>query len=207
MNDLLVIIGASGHGKVVADIAIKLGKWKDIVYIDDDESIKKCMGLKVIGRTVDAIKYKDKADFFIAIGNNSTRERVYNYLEGISICTITLIHPNAIIGTDVEIGLGTVIMAGTVINSSSRIGKGCILNTCSSIDHDSIIEEFVHISPGVRLAGTVRIGKRSWLGIGCVVSNNLDICSDCTIGAGSIVITNIVDPGIYVGVPARRVLK
>lgn len=205
MNDMLVIIGASGHGKVVADIAIKLDEWHKIVYLDDDESIKTCMGLQVIGRTVDAIKYKDNADFFIAIGNNTIRERIYNYLEELGISPITLVHPNAIIGFDVDIGLGTVIMAGTVINSSSRIGKGCIVNTCSSLDHDNIIEDFVHISPGSKLAGTVRIGKRSWLGIGCVVSNNLSICSDCILGAGTVVVKNIDFSGKYIGIPSRKI--
>ena len=205
MKDMLIIIGASGHGKVVADIAIKLNKWQSIVYFDDDDSIKTCMGLQVIGKTVDAIKYKDKAEFFIAIGNNLIRERIYKELENIGIETITLIHPSAIIGNDVEIGLGTVVMAGTVINSSSRIGKACIINTSSSVDHDNLIGDFVHIAPGVRLAGTVKVGNGSWLGIGSVVSNNLSICSNCKIGAGAVVVKDIEESGTYIGVPTKRV--
>ena len=207
MKDMLIIIGASGHGKVVADIAIKLNKWQSIAYFDDDDSIKTCMGLQVIGKTVDVIKYKDKAEFFIAIGNNLIRERIYRELENIGIETITLIHPSAIIGNDVEIGLGTVVMAGTVINSSSRIGKACIINTSSSVDHDNLIGDFVHIAPGVRLAGTVKVGNGSWLGIGSVVSNNLSICSNCKIGAGAVVVKDIEESGTYIGVPTKRVLK
>lgn len=207
MKDTLIIIGASGHGKVVADIAIKLNKWQNIVFFDDDDSIKTCMGLQVIGKTVDANKYKDIAEFFIAIGNNSIRARIYSYLEELGISTTTLIHPNAVIGTDVEIGLGTVVMAGTVINSSCRIGKACVINTCSTVDHDNLIEDFVHIAPGVRLAGTVRIGKGSWLGIGSIVSNNLYICGDCSLGAGAVVIKDIIESGTYVGVPVRRIIK
>ena len=205
MKDMLIIIGASGHGKVVADIAIKLNKWQSIAYFDDDDSIKTCMGLQVIGKTVDVIKYKDKAEFFIAIGNNLIRERIYRELENIGIETITLIHPSAIIGNDVEIGLGTVVMAGTVINSSSRIGKACIINTSSSVDHDNLIGDFVHIAPGVRLAGTVKVGNGSWLGIGSVVSNNLSICSNCKIGAGAVVVKDIEESGTYIGVPTKRV--
>ena len=203
MKDMLIIIGASGHGKVVADIAIKLNKWQSIAYFDDDDSIKTCMGLQVIGKTVDVIKYKDKAEFFIAIGNNLIRERIYRELENIGIETITLIHPSAIIGNDVEIGLGTVVMAGTVINSSSRIGKACIINTSSSVDHDNLIGDFVHIAPGVRLAGTVKVGNGSWLGIGSVVSNNLSICSNCKIGAGSVVTKDIPPYQAWAGNPAR----
>ena len=204
MKDMLIIIGASGHGKVVADIAIKLNKWQSIAYFDDDDSIKTCMGLQVIGKTVDVIKYKDKAEFFIAIGNNLIRERIYRELENIGIETITLIHPSAIIGNDVEIGLGTVVMAGTVINSSSRIGKACIINTSSSVDHDNLIGDFVHIAPGVRLAGTVKVGNGSWLGIGSVVSNNLSICSNCKLGAGAVVVKDIEESGTYIGVPVRK---
>lgn len=205
MKDRLLIIGASGQGKVIADIAIKMNKWESIEFLDDDESIRTCMGLKVIGKTRDAFIYKDEADFFIAIGNNAARAKIQKKFlaEGLSI--VKLVHPDAVIGTSVEIGVGTVVMAGVVINSSSKIGKGCIINTGSSLDHDNIIEDYVHICPGVRLAGTVRVCKESWIGIGSTVSNNVNICSDCKVGAGAVVIKDITKPGTYAGVPVRRV--
>lgn len=205
MKDKLMIIGASGHGKVVADIAIKMNKWGDIAFLDDDNSVKTCMGFEVIGKTADAIRYKEEADFFIAIGNNVTREKIQEKLinEGVSI--VTLIHPSAVIGSDVEIKTGTVVMAGVVINSSSRVGKGCIINTSSSLDHDNIIEDYVHISPGSNISGTVSIGKGNWIGIGSVINNNVNICSGCKFGAGAVVIKDITEPGTYVGVPARRI--
>lgn len=205
MRNKLIIIGASGHGKVVADIAIKVNKWKSIAFLDDDESIKTSMGLEVIGKTADAFTYKDEADFFVAIGSNAVREKVQEKLieEGLNV--VSLIHPSAIIGTDVEIGMGIVVMAGVVINSSSRIGKGCIINTSASLDHDTVIEDYVHISPGVNMAGTVKVGKGSWLGIGSIVSNNVNICSGCKVGAGAVVVKDITESGTYVGVPVRRV--
>lgn len=205
MNDKLIIIGASGHGKVVADIAIKMNKWKSIAFLDDDESIKTSMGLEVIGKTADAFTYKDEAVFFVAIGSNTTREKIQEKLieEGLNV--VSLIHPSAVIGTDVEIDIGSVVMAGVVINSSSRIGKGCIINTSSSLDHDNTIEDYVHISPGTRLAGTVKVGKGSWLGIGSVVSNNVNICSGCKVAAGAVVVKDITEPGTYVGVPVRKI--
>lgn len=205
MKDKLIIIGASGHGKVVADIAIKMNKWQSFAFLDDDESIKTSMELEVIGKTADALTYKDEADFFVAIGNNATREKVQEKLMDEGMTVVKLIHHSAVIGTDVEIGLGTVVMAGVVINSSSRIGKGCIINTSSSLDHDNVIEDYVHISPGVRTAGSVNIGKGTWLGIGSVVSNNVNICSGCKVGAGAVVVKDITEPGTYVGVPVRRV--
>ena len=206
MNDKLIIIGASGHGKVVADIAIKMNKWQSIAFLDDDESIKTSMGLEVIGMTADAFTYKDEADFFVAIGNNATREKVQEKLVDEGLNVVSLIHPNSVIGTDVEIGIGSVVMAGVVINSSSRIGDGCIINTSASLDHDNVIEDYVHISPGVRTAGSVGIGKGAWLGIGSVVSNNVNICSGCKVGAGAVVVKHITEPGTYVGVPVRKVI-
>jgi sugar O-acyltransferase (sialic acid O-acetyltransferase NeuD family) len=205
MKEKLIIIGASGHGKVAADIAIKMKKWQIIAFLDDDESIKTSMGLEVIGKTADAFTYKVEADFFVAIGNNVTREKVQAELMDEGMPVANLIHPGAVIGTDVEIGIGTIVMAGVVINSSSRIGKGCIINTSSSLDHDNVVNDFVHISPGVRTAGNVGIGKLTWLGIGSVVSNNVNICSGCKVGAGAVVVKDITEPGTYVGVPVRRV--
>ncbi len=205
MKDKLIIIGASGHGKVVADIAIKMNKWQSIAFLDDDETIMTSMGLEVIGMTADAFTYKDEADFFVAIGSNATREKIQEQLVDEGLNVVILIHPSAVIGTDVEIGIGSVVMAGVVINSSIRIGNGCIINTSSSLDHDNIIEDYVHISPGVNMAGTVKVGKGSWIGIGSVVSNNVNICSGCKVGAGAVVVKDITEPGTYVGVPVRKI--
>ncbi len=205
MKNKLIIIGASGHGKVVADIAIKMNKWQSIAFLDDDQTIKTSMGLEVIGTTADAFTYKDEADFFVAIGSNATREKIQEKLIAEGLNVVSLIHPSAVIGTDVVIGIGTVVMAGVVINCSSRIGKGCIINTSASLDHVNVIEDYVHISPGVNMAGTVKVGKGSWIGIGSIVSNNVNICSGCKVGAGAVVVKDITEPGTYVGVPVRRV--
>lgn len=205
MKDKLIIIGAGGHGKVVADIAVKMNKWKSILFLDDDESIKECLGFKVKGRIADAYKYKDVAQFVVAIGDNDIREEVQEKLESEGIELVSLIHPSAVIGTDVEIGAGSVIMAGVVINSSTRIGKGCIINTSCSLDHDNVIEDYVHISPGANLAGVVKICKGSWIGIGSVISNNVEVTSRCKVGAGAVVLKDIMEPGIYVGVPAKKI--
>ncbi len=207
MKDKLIIIGASGHGKVVADIAIKTNKWKSIAFLDEDESIKTSLGLEVVGKSDDAYNYnyKDEVDFFVAIGNNTIREEIQEKLISKGFSVVKIVHPSAIIGTDVEIGIGTVIMAGVVINSSSKIGNGCIINTSCSLDHDNIIGDYVHISPGSNLAGAVTVGKGCWLGVGSVVSNNINICSGCKVGAGAVVVKDITELGTYVGVPIRRI--
>lgn len=202
----LVIIGASGHGKVVADIALKMECYKNIFFLDDDESLIDCMGFPVIGKSEEAASHYRNSDIFIAVGNAEVRQTLQQKLELIGASIPTLIHPAAIIGTNVKIGQGTVVMAGSVINSDSVIGKGCIINTCSSVDHDCNIADYVHIAVGAHLAGTVDIGTRSWIGIGAVVSNNINIISDCMIGAGAVVIKNITKNGTYIGVPAKKMI-
>jgi len=172
----LLIIGASGHGKVVADIAIKMKQWEYIAFLDDDSLLHKSMNIDVIGNCNDIRKFINEYEIFIA---------------------------SAIIGEQTVVGFGTVIMAGTVINCCCSIGKGCIINTGSTLDHDNVIDNYVHISPGVNIAGTVRIGKNSWIGIGSIIKNNISITSDCIVGAGAVVVSDIIESGTYIGVPAR----
>ena len=191
----LIIIGASGHGKVIADIAVKNG-YEDIIFLDDDESIKECAGFPVIGKSKDA---KDlDGDKIVAIGNAAIRERIQQEIE-----TVTLIHPDAVIGRRVEIGKGTVVMAGAIINTDTVIGDGCIINTAASVDHDCFVDDFSHIAVGAHLSGTVVVGTGTWIGAGATVINNVNICGKCMIGAGAVVIKDIDEPGTYIGVPAK----
>lgn len=201
----LLIVGAGGHGKVVADIALKMNSWDMVAFLDDNESLDHVMNIPVIGKTNDMKKYMHQYDIFIAIGDNCVREAMISALENEGARIPVLIHPSAIIGDQVDVQSGTVIMAGAVINCCSTIGKGCIINTCASIDHDNVIEDFVHISPGAHTAGKVTMGKRTWLGIGGIVKNNLIIHGDCRIGAGAVVVCDILEEGTYLGIPAKRV--
>lgn len=192
----LIIIGASGHGKVIADIAVKLG-YENIVFLDDDAAIKECAGFPVVGKTDEAINMD--GDKVVAIGNARTRERISK-----NIKTVSLIHPNASISRRVKIGEGTVVMAGAIINSDTVIGDGCIINTGASVDHDCLIDNYCHVAVGAHIAGTCHVGERTWIGAGATVSNNVNICSGCMVGAGAVVIKNIENAGAYVGVPAKE---
>lgn len=110
------------------------------------------------------------------------------------------------IAEDVKVGVCTAVMANAVINSGSSIGNGVIINTAASVDHDNVIGDFSHVSPGAHLAGNVSIWERCWIGIGASVINNIYIVTDSIVAAGAVVIKDINEAGIYVGVPAKRKL-
>lgn len=191
----LIIIGASGHGKVIADIAVKNG-YSDIVFLDDNDALNECAGYPVIGKTTESEKLE--GDKIVAIGNAKIRERIQSRIN-----VVSLIHPSAVIGSRVEIGSGTVVMAGAIINADAKIGKGCIINTAASVDHDCKVGDYSHIAVGAHLCGTVAVGDETWIGAGAIVINNVSICSNCMIGAGAVVIKDITEPGTYIGVPAN----
>ncbi len=196
----IIVIGASGHGKVVADIAA-LNGYKDIVFLDDDESLKECAGWPVVGKSTEA----PDGEIFVAVGNPQTRKRLMELYKGRT--QPVLIHPNAVVAEDVQTGSGTAVMAGAVINPGTRIGKGVIVNTSSSIDHDCSVGDYSHVSVGAHLCGTVKVEDGVWIGAGATVINNVNICGGCTIGAGAVVIKDINEPGTYVGVPAKMISK
>lgn len=196
----LAIVGASGHGKVVADIARKNG-YGEIAFLDDDESLHECGGYLVIGNSSQVGQID--ADIIVGIGNADIRKRIQESFPEEKL--VKLIHPDAVIAENVVIGVGTVIMAGAVINPGVRIGKGCIINTCSSVDHDCEVGDYVHIAVGSHLCGNVSVGDSTWIGAGATINNNVSICSDCMIGAGAVVVKDIESAGTYMGVPVRKI--
>lgn len=164
----LGIIGASGHGKVIADIAKKNG-YSEISFFDDNENIHECGSYPVTGKSAEARIFD--GDIIVGIGNAAIRKKIQEMLPVEKL--VTLIHPDAVIAEDVVIGVGTVVMAGSVVNSGVQIGNGCIINTCSSVDHDCILGDYVHIAVGSHLCGTVSVGSETWIGAGAIVSNNV----------------------------------
>lgn len=200
MSKKLVIIGASGHGKVIADIALKNG-YEIIGFLDDNDSLKEICGFPVLGSTKNVCEYKENYEFVIAIGNNEIREKIATTYD---VKWATLVHPTAIIGMQVQIGEGTVIMANAVINPCATVGRHCVINTGAIVEHDNYLADYVHVSPSATLAGTVIIGRGTHIGVGACVKNNTNITENVVVGAGAAVVKNITEAGVYVGIPARR---
>lgn len=196
----LVIVGAGGHGKVIADIALKNGYTK-ICFVDDNV-IGDVIGLSVIGKISDVESLNDgKTDFVVGIGNNAVRKTI---AEMYNVNWVSIVHPSAQIAFNTEIGKGTVVMANAVVNVCATIGKHCIVNSGAVVEHDNVIEDYVHISPRVALGGTVHIGRMTHVGLGAIVKNNIEVCDYCVIGAGAVVVKNIRERGTYLGVPAKK---
>lgn len=205
----VIIIGAGGHAKVIADIVKSSGD-NLVGFLDDNMDIQGNVIFEdkiVLGTTKeeDIEKYKDNY-FIIGIGSNRVRKLISEKYPNLKY--YTAIHPSSIIGSDVSINEGTVIMAGTIINTGTVVGKHCIVNTSSSLDHDNILEDYVHISPGSHLAGTVKISEGTWICAGVTIINNITIGKNNVIGAGATVIRNIVEENnTFIGVPVKKLLK
>lgn len=200
----LAILGASGHGKVVADLAEQCG-WKEIHFFDDKWPKIENNGVwQIVGDTERLFsELSSYSGVIVAIGSNGIRQQKLIELQNRNASLVTLIHPAATVSQYVTIGSGSVIMAGVVVNADVTIGSGAILNTCCSIDHDCILGDVVHVSPGARVAGNVRVGDASWVGIGSSVRQGITLGANVTVGAGAAVVSNFSDAVIVTGVPAR----
>ena len=197
----VIIIGAGGHAKVIADIILRNNE--ELLGFLDDKIEGHILGYPVLGKVRDIEKFSSGAAFIIGIGNNHTRKKIAEIND---VHWHTAIHPSVCIGNDVSIDKGTVIMANAIINTGTSVGKHCIINTGAIIEHDNILGDYVHVSPGTCLGGTVKVGECSHMGIGSVVKNNINIIDSCIVGAGAVVIKDIHDKGTYIGIPAKKVL-
>jgi sugar O-acyltransferase (sialic acid O-acetyltransferase NeuD family) len=206
MTKELVLVGASGHGKVVADIAEQLGC--TVSFYDDAYPSKTYIEhWPIHGTCADLIALNNASvafsnDVVVAIGNNEIRLQKIQLLKQNSFNIITLIHPTAVISKYAAIAQGTVIFAGAVINAFAKVGVGCIINTAAVVEHDCNIGDFSHICPKVALAGGVTVGSNSWVGIGSQVKHLVTIGDNCLIGAGSTVVKNIPSNVTALGSPA-----
>ncbi len=205
----IVVIGSSGHAKVIIDIIEREGKYKIAGLIDRFRNVgEETLGYKILGNELDLpglIEVYSLVGGIVAIGDNFVRSNVFKNI--IDLCPdfifVNAIHPVANIARNVSIGMGTVIMGGVTINSSTSIGENCIINTNSSLDHDSIMADFSSLAPNVAIGGNVNIGKFAVISIGATIIHNLQIGEHTVIGAGSTVFKDIGGYKVAYGTPAR----
>ncbi len=205
----IAIVGGGGHSKVLISIISKLTNY-EIVGYTDLENQGDILGIKYLGNDneFDLLFSNGLTNLAIGIGTINTsdlRESIYNKFTNIGFEFPEIISPKAIINVEVSIAFATMVFDGVVVNSGTNIGKGVILNTNSTIEHDCIIEDFVHIAPGVTLSGNVHIGKYSMIGAASTIVQGVNITEKVIIGAGSVVTKSILESGTYVGCPARRI--
>ena len=205
-NKTLVILGAGGHGLVVADCALSLGHYNEIIFLDDClDKLNDKSHWQVVGPIASWVDYSENSDFIVAIGNNTMRANLIKELSTKHCYLATLIHPTAFVSQHSYIGSGVVIFANAVVNIGARIDEGCIINTAATIDHDCHIQAYCHISPGVNIAGGVNVGKLSWLGIGSTVVEYITIAQNTQSGAGAVITKSTQSNQLYLGVPALPV--
>jgi sugar O-acyltransferase (sialic acid O-acetyltransferase NeuD family) len=201
----MIIIGYSGHAFVVCGIFNSINQ-KVTAYCDSEEKTYNPFNLQYLGNenTTQAQEAFAKNNFFIAIGDNNIREKIYNHLAQKNLLPINAIHATAVIDSTATIAAnGVMIAANATINPLVQIGKGVICNTNCSIDHECVINDFAHIAPGAVLCGNVTVGTKTFVGANAVVKQGITIGNNCMIGAGAVVVKDVPNGATVVGVPAK----
>jgi sugar O-acyltransferase (sialic acid O-acetyltransferase NeuD family) len=199
----LAIVGAGGHGRVVADCAEALG-WDRIEFFDDKGMGTASGPWPVVG-VVEALfeRVGDYDGVVVGLGRNRARLDRHRALAGRGAAMATLIHPRATVSRHARIEAGSVVFASAVVSFGAVIGHACIINTGATVDHDDRLADGVHLSPGAHLGGGTTVGECSWIGLGASVREGVTIGRDVRIGAGAAVVTAAYDDMVLVGVPAR----
>jgi UDP-N-acetylbacillosamine N-acetyltransferase len=209
MTEELVIWGASGHARVVADAVRSQGNLSIVGFIDDNPERKGEMfeGRQVLGGRdrLAVLLEEGTRSLHVAVGHCAARLEMSELAVAQGFHLKTVIHPRAIVASGVSVGDGTFLAAGVVVNVGCRIGKSVILNTSCSVDHECVISDGVHIGPGCHLGGGACVGRGAWIGIGASVSHRIQVGAGSIVGAGSVVVADIPAGVVAYGVPARVV--
>ena len=198
----LLLFGAGGHAKVVID-ALECVEQAPTAVVDDSPHAEDFLGYPLVKNAAELWRKFGRFRFHVAVGSNQARERIFTGLLGRGGIPQSIVHPQTIISRHAEVGAGTFVAAGAILNPKARVGENCIINTGAIVEHDCEIGAHSHICPGVRLAGNVRVGSGVMIGTGSNVIPGIEIGAGVTIGAGSVIVRGIPARSVAMGVPAR----
>jgi sugar O-acyltransferase (sialic acid O-acetyltransferase NeuD family) len=204
----IFVFGAGGHGRSVSEVIRREGRYRIAVVLDDDKQGRPTLlGAPWVGgqEKLATLTQDGITSGFVAIGNNTDREIVTNFVESAGLTLVTTIDPASVVAGDARIGAGTVLMPFTLVGAGSRIGRVAILNTSATVDHDCSVGDFTHIAVGAHLTGGCDVGSRSFVGSGAVLGRPVTIGERAVIGAGAAVIRNVPDGVVVGGVPAHEI--
>jgi len=210
-SEPLLIWGAGGHARVVAEAVRTSGRFQIVGFVDDvnENRIGEVFaGGEILNpERVEDLRANRATKVLVAVGDCTARLAVAARLRAKGWTFATVVHPAAVVASDSRLGEGTIAVAGAIVNPNCRVGAHVILNTACTVDHDSVIEDGVHVGPGVRLGGHVHVEREAWLGIGAVVKDRVRIGRGALIGAGAVVLQDIPRGVVAYGVPARVIRK
>jgi sugar O-acyltransferase (sialic acid O-acetyltransferase NeuD family) len=202
----VLVFGAGGHGKVVAEIVRAAGLTVDGFVDDGIEAGTQVLGAPVVGNRAWLVRQPPRL-VALGLGNNRRREEVALELEASGHTLGCFVHPTAWLSPTAQLGAGTVVMARVVVNAEARVGRGVILNTACVVEHECDVAAFAHISPSATLGGGAVVGRRTHVGIGATVLHLARIGDDCVIGGGAVVLKTVASGLTVVGVPARPLTR
>ena len=205
----LLIIGAGGHGKVVADAAMSMERWDEIAFLDDRyPEITSVLDFSILGKVDEYPSFHSTyQDVVVAVGDNKLRVKLIRRCMDHRFSLPIIIHPKAVVSNFAQIGHGSVVFAQAAINAGAIVGIGGVINTSATVDHDCILGCGVHISPGAHIAGQVKIGDYTWIGIGSSIIQQCSISHDVIVGAGSVIIRDVPSNVTVLGIPGKILYK
>jgi sugar O-acyltransferase (sialic acid O-acetyltransferase NeuD family) len=208
MRKSLIVIGAGGHAKVVAEAA-RISGWTVLGFVDEVNDVsgqRDFFGARLWANVAVAISENDeRAEWFVAIGDNVARAQKILQMQESGMSLATIIHPAAVVSKHSRVGPASFVAALAHLGPDSVVGDGVIINTAASVDHDCIVESFAHLSPRCVLGGHAYVGSRAWVGMGAVVRDRARIGADCVVGAASLVLREAAVGDVVVGIPAKSV--
>lgn len=205
----LLIVGAGGHGKVVAEAALSTNEWGEVLFLDAKfPRLNELLGYPVIGTIDEAKNFLNEFRYaVVAVGDAVARMRLINKLTVLGFRLPVIIHQRAWVSPSANLGEGSVVFSGAVINANASLEMGCIVNTAAIVEHDCCLGAGVHLSPNAALGGECVIGDCSWIGVGANIINGIRIGEGVTVGAGAAVVRSVASGRTVVGVPAKEKCK